>query len=77
MQLANDADIVTACPIDRDDGFDSYLVLVSDVDHSGVDRSCRAFSTIEIGHLCREVPLNERHHPVQKGRKAQVLNARF
>jgi hypothetical protein len=41
MQLADDADTITACTIDRKDRFDAHLVFVRHVDHSGIDLACR------------------------------------
>ena len=43
VQLSHDADVVAACPVDRDDRFDRQLELVGDVDRAGVDRAGGAF----------------------------------
>jgi len=43
VQLSHDADVVAACPVDRNDRFDGQLELVSDVDRAGIDRAGGAF----------------------------------
>ena len=57
MQLANGADTIAACAVDRNDRLKAELVLVGDVDHAGIDGSGCAFLPIEIGNLGLNVPL--------------------
>jgi hypothetical protein len=49
LQITNDAYIIAACAID--DGFDAQLVLVSNIDHSGIDRAGRTLAAIEVRRL--------------------------
>ena len=69
VHLAYDADIIAACTIDRDDGFDCQLVFVANVDQPGIDGSGGALLAVEIRNLGGKAPFDERDQMIEELRK--------
>ena len=77
MQLADNADVVPARSIDRNDRLGAELKLVGHVDNAGIDRSSGALLAIEIADLAFKAQLHDRNQTIDKLRQAEIAHARF
>ena len=77
MQLAYDADIISAGSIDRNDRFDRQLVFVTHVDQSRIDRAGGALPAVEIGNLGCQVRFDEGDQMIEGSGKPKSCTLDF
>jgi hypothetical protein len=74
VDVADDANVITARTVHGNDSLDGKLVLLRHVDQPRIDGAGGPLLAVEVARLCLEVKLRDQNQAIDELREAEVGN---